>query len=88
MKASYSEQGQGKGPSGAEIVAMVATLEGFIIALAASESKTRPDADAFIASLRDMAIDAVKRFSHPQASSTAEQYANDLVEAIKAEAGK
>jgi hypothetical protein len=68
--------------SGAQLVGMVATLEAFVVAMAASEAKTRPDPRQFIKDLRYSAIEAANRFGHQETVVSAESYSDELIEAI------
>lgn len=72
--------------SGTQLVSMVTTLEAFVVALAASEAKTRPDPVEFIKKLRFDAIEAANRFARQDVLVSAEVYADDLIDAIAREA--
>ena len=73
--------------SGPELVGMGVTLEAFVVAMAASEAKTRPDPKAFIKQLRTDAVEGANRFGNQEAASGAEVYADQLIGQIMEEAG-
>lgn len=78
---------QQKKMSGAQAMGMIVTLEAFVIALAASEATTRPDPKAFIVALRKNAIEGSNRFGSQETATSAEEYADELIEEIVREAG-
>jgi hypothetical protein len=64
-------------------MAMIVALETIVVSLAAAEVKR--GGPGFVDGLRPSIVEAVKAFGNPIADAFAAEYADDLIEAIKAE---